>query len=163
VQRRPLFLGLVRTVIVIVLRVLGQNPQAPLATVADVVVCARTGPEAITGSTRLKAGTAEKMLLNSFSTALMVRDGRTYSNLMVRLIPVNAKLRARQVRLLRQASGAADADCAAALSAAGGDVQVALVTLLSGTDPATSRLALAKADGRVRAAIDLAQELFRTR
>jgi N-acetylmuramic acid 6-phosphate etherase len=93
----------------------------------------------------------------------MVRDGRTYSNLMVRLIPVNAKLRARQVRLLGQASGAAEADCAAALSAAEGDVQVALVALLSGADPATSRLALAKADGMVRAAIDLAQELFRTR
>jgi N-acetylmuramic acid 6-phosphate etherase len=139
------------------------NPQAPLATVADVVVCANTGPEAITGSTRLKAGTAEKMLLNSFSTALMVRDGRTYSNLMVRLTPLNAKLRARQVRLLRQASGAADADCAAALSAADGDVRVALVALLSGTDAVTSRIALAKADGMVRAAIDLAQELSRTR
>jgi len=136
------------------------NPQPPVASVASVVVCADTGPEAITGSTRLKAGTAEKMLLNSFSTALMVRDGRTYSNLMVRLIPVNAKLRARQVRLLRQASGAAEADCAAALSAAGGDVRVALVALLSGADAATSRLALAKADGMVRAAIDLAQELF---
>jgi N-acetylmuramic acid 6-phosphate etherase len=139
------------------------NPRPPLASVADVVVCADTGPEAITGSTRLKAGTAEKLLLNSFSTALMVRDGRTYSNLMVRLTPLNAKLRARQVRLLRQASGAADAACAAALAEADGDVRVALVALLSGTDATTSRLALAKADGMVRAAIDMAQELFRTR
>jgi N-acetylmuramic acid 6-phosphate etherase len=130
------------------------NPQAPIAAVADVVVCAATGPEAITGSTRLKAGTAEKLLLNSFSTALMVRDGRTYSNLMVRLTPLNAKLRARQVRLLSQASGAADADCAAALSAAGGDLRVALVALLSGADIATSQIALAKADGMVRAAIE---------
>jgi N-acetylmuramic acid 6-phosphate etherase len=135
------------------------NPQPPLASCADVVVCADTGPEAITGSTRLKAGTAEKMLLNSFSTALMVRDGRTYSNLMVRLTPLNAKLRARQVRLLSQASGAAEADCAAALSAADGDVRVALVALLSGAGTATSRLALAEADGMVRAAIGRVREL----
>jgi len=135
------------------------NPDAPLAPQADVVVCADTGPEAITGSTRLKAGTAEKLLLNSFSTALMVRDGRTYSNLMVRLTPMNAKLRARQVRLLRQASGAAEADCAAALSAARGDVRVALIALLSGADTATSRRALAQADGTVRAAIDRARGL----
>ena len=135
------------------------NPQPPLEGLADVVVCASTGPEAITGSTRLKAGTAEKMLLNSFSTALMVRDGRTYSNLMVRLTPVNAKLRARQVRLLSQASGAAEAQCAAALSAADGDVRVALVALLSGADIATSRLALVKADGMVRGAIEQVREL----
>jgi N-acetylmuramic acid 6-phosphate etherase len=130
------------------------NPQAPVARHADVVVCADTGPEAITGSTRLKAGTAEKMLLNSFSTALMVRDGRTYSNLMVRLAPMNAKLRARQVRLLFQASGAAEAECAAALRAADGEVRVALTSLLSGADVATSRRALAQAAGVVRAAIE---------
>lgn len=135
------------------------NPQAPIASLADVVVCTDTGPEAITGSTRLKAGTAEKMLLNSFSTALMVRCGRTYSNLMVRLSPVNAKLRARQVRLLSQASGAGEDACAAALSAAGGDVSVALVALVSGADSATARQALSAADGVVRNAIDLVREL----
>lgn len=134
------------------------NPQAPLVPLANVVACTHTGPEAITGSTRLKAGTAEKMLLNSFSTALMVRDGRTYSNLMVRLAPVNAKLRDRQVRMLSQASGAAEAACAAALSAAGGDLRVALVALLSGADAATSRLALAKAGGMVRPAVEWARE-----
>jgi N-acetylmuramic acid 6-phosphate etherase len=130
------------------------NPQVPLGALADVVVCADTGPEAITGSTRLKAGTAEKMLLNSFSTALMVRGGRTYSNLMVRLTPVNAKLRARQVRLLSQASGSAEADCAAALSAAHGEVPVALISLLSGADSATARRELAAAGGMVRTAIE---------
>jgi len=129
------------------------NPQAPLRSDADIVVCAATGPEALTGSTRLKAGTAEKLLLNSFSTALMIQDGRTFSNLMVRLSPANSKLRARQVRLLAQASGASAADCAAALSAADGSVQVALVSLLSGTDAATSRHALEQADGVARAAI----------
>ena len=135
------------------------NPHAPVARHADVVVCADTGPEAITGSTRLKAGTAEKMLLNSFSTALMVRDGRTYSNLMVRLAPVNAKLRARQVRLLSQASGAAEAECASALRAAGGAVQVALTSLLSGADAATSRRALAESAGVVRVAVEWLHQL----
>jgi N-acetylmuramic acid 6-phosphate etherase len=130
------------------------NPHAPAGRHADVVVCADTGPEAITGSTRLKAGTAEKMLLNSFSTALMVRDGRTYSNLMVRLAPVNAKLRARQVRLLCQASGAAEAECAAALRAADGEVRVALTSLLSGAGTAASRRALAETSGVVRTAVE---------
>jgi len=130
------------------------NRDSPLAALADIVICADTGPEAITGSTRLKAGTAEKMLLNSFSTALMVRDGRTFSNLMVRLAPVNAKLKTRQVRLLSQASGAAEAESAAALAASRGDVSAALVMLLSGAEPLTARLALDKTDGVVRAAID---------
>jgi N-acetylmuramic acid 6-phosphate etherase len=134
--------------------IITANPHVPFADLADVVVCADTGPEAITGSTRLKAGTALKLLLNSFSTALMVREGRTYSNLMVRLTPVNAKLRTRQVRLLSQASGCGEADSAADLSAADGDVPVALVTLLSGAGTATARQALAAADGVVRAAIE---------
>jgi N-acetylmuramic acid 6-phosphate etherase len=135
------------------------NPQAPAAAHADVLVCAGTGPEAITGSTRLKAGTAEKMLLNSFSTALMVRDGRTYSNLMLRLTPVNAKLAARQVRLLSQASGAGETECAAALQAAEGEVRVALVSLLSGAGPAASRRALAEGAGLVRAAVKWIRKL----
>jgi N-acetylmuramic acid 6-phosphate etherase len=138
--------------------VITANPRVPYAALADVVVCADTGPEAITGSTRLKAGTALKLLLNSFSTALMVREGRTYSNLMVRLTPVNAKLRARQVRLLGQASGCTEAECTTALSDADGEVPVALVTLLSGAGSAASRQALAAADGVVRTAIGLIRE-----
>ena len=133
--------------------IITSNPAAPLARSARVCVCADTGPEAITGSTRLKAGTAEKMLLNGFSTALMVRTGRTYSNLMVEVTPVNDKLRARQLRLLTQATGAPGKQCAAALSEAQGDLRVALVALLSGTDPDTARGALAEAGGVVRAAL----------
>ena len=135
-----------------------SNPQARLASSADVVVCADTGPEAITGSTRLKAGTAAKLLLNSFSTALMVRDGRTYSNLMVRLTPVNAKLRGRQVQLLSQATGAALTDCEQALSAAAGDVRATLVALLTGVNVAEAHVALANSNGRVREAVGLIQE-----
>jgi N-acetylmuramic acid 6-phosphate etherase len=129
------------------------NPAAPLAGLATVCVCADTGPEAVTGSTRLKAGTAEKMLLNSFSTALMVRTGRTYSNLMVHVTPVNAKLRGRQRRLLVQATGTPEDQCAVALADAGGDVRVALIILLSGVDPDTARRALDQSGGVVRAAL----------
>lgn len=133
---------------------LTANPAARLDVPPDVVVCANTGPEAITGSTRLKAGTAEKMLLNSFSTALMVRAGRTYSNLMVRLSPLNAKLRSRQIRLLGQATGASEAVSEAALADAGGELPVALVALLAGADTVTARTALAQAGGVVRSAVD---------
>ena len=135
-----------------------SNPGAPLRAVADVCVCADTGPEAITGSTRLKAGTAAKILLNGFSTALMVRRGRTYANLMVHVAPVNAKLRGRQVRLLGQATGHSAAECAAALDAAGGELQVALAALLSGAGPEVARAALTRAGGVVRAALGVLGE-----
>src|SRR6202000_310653 len=129
------------------------NPAAALAGLADVCVCADTGPEAVTGSTRLKAGTAQKMLLNAFSTALMVRTGRTYSNLMVHVTPVNAKLQARQQRLLVQATGAPAGQCATAPAQARGDLRVALVALLSGADPDTAQAAVAAAGGVVRDAL----------
>jgi len=131
-----------------------SNPSAPLRALAGVCVCADTGPEAITGSTRLKAGTAEKMLLNAFSTALMVRMGRTFSNLMVHMAPANAKLRARQVHILEQATGYPAAECVSALGAADGDLRVALVTLLSGAGASASRDALRQTGGVVRAALD---------
>jgi N-acetylmuramic acid 6-phosphate etherase len=130
-----------------------SNPGAPLRSLADVFVCADTGPEAITGSTRLKAGTAEKMLINAFSTALMVRSGRTFSNLMVHMTPVNAKLRGRQLHMIEQATGRTDAECSRALDAADGDARVALVTLLSDASAAESRVALAESGGIVRDAL----------
>jgi N-acetylmuramic acid 6-phosphate etherase len=131
-----------------------SNPSAPLGPYAEVCVCADTGPEAITGSTRLKAGTAEKMLLNAFSTALMVRTGRTFSNLMVHMAPANAKLRSRQVHILGQATGRPGDECVRALEAAGGDVRVALVMVLSGAGADESRDALAQSRGVVRDALD---------
>jgi N-acetylmuramic acid 6-phosphate etherase len=130
-----------------------SNPSAPLARAARVCVCADTGPEAVTGSTRLKAGSAEKLLLNGFSTALMVRTGRTFSNLMVEVTPVSDKLRARQLRLLTQATGAPAAPCRTALDQAQGDLRVALVALLSGADTGTARAAVTEAGGVVRDAL----------
>jgi N-acetylmuramic acid 6-phosphate etherase len=130
-----------------------SNPTAPLAGLADHVVVADTGPEAIAGSTRLKAATAQKLLLNALSTAAMVRLGRTYSNLMVSLSGANAKLAARQFRILAEASGADEATCRSQLARCGGDLRLALLCLLSGLEPDAAAKALAAAGGSVRAAL----------
>lgn len=134
---------------------ISANPNAPLAAAADFHIGVDTGPEAIAGSTRMKAGTAQKLVLNSFSTALMVRDGKTYSNLMVDMTPANAKLRGRVLRILMEASSRDEATCAAALAAAGGDTKVALVCLLAGVDVPAAAAALQEAGGGVRAALDV--------
>lgn len=123
-----------------------------LASLADVLVAPSTGPEALSGSTRLKAGSAQKLVLNGFSTALMIRLGRTWSNLMVDVVATNAKLRARTVHLLEQATGKDEATCRAALDACGGELKTALVHLLTGAAPHESRELLGAHDGRVSAA-----------
>lgn len=130
-----------------------SNPYAPVAEHADVLVAPDTGPEAIAGSTRLKAGTAQKLMLNGFSTALMVRLGRTYSNLMVDVVATNEKLRRRTVSILVEASGAALSDAQAALEATGGELKPALLMLLTGNDASTARRCLAAADGVVARAV----------
>jgi N-acetylmuramic acid 6-phosphate etherase len=119
------------------------NPAAPLADLAEVLIVADTGAEALTGSTRLKAGTATKVILNSFSTALMIRSGRTFSNLMVGLVATNDKLRERAIALLVEATARPQEECRDALERAGGAIPVALVSLASGSsiDVATRALA----------------------
>jgi N-acetylmuramic acid 6-phosphate etherase len=130
-----------------------SNPQAPLAGLADHLIAPDTGPEAITGSTRLKAGTAQKLVLNAFSTALMVRLGHTYGNLMVDMRETNAKLRGRSVTMLVQATGETEQRCVEALERCG-DRKTALVWLLAGgRSPDECRAALARAGGNVRAAL----------
>ncbi len=129
------------------------NPGAAANSDVDVPVAVHTGPEAIAGSTRMKAGTAQKLVLTSFSTAVMIRFGRTYSNLMVSMRATNAKLRGRTLRILREATGAPVDECAYALTAAGGDLKVALVHLLSGVDTPAAEAALAQAQGHVRHAL----------
>jgi N-acetylmuramic acid 6-phosphate etherase len=129
------------------------NPGAAANADVDVAIAVNTGPEAIAGSTRMKAGTAQKLVLTSFSTAVMIRFGRTYSNLMVSMRATNAKLRGRTLRILHEATGAAVDECAYALAAAGGDLKVALVHLLSGVDTPAAQTALANAHGHVRHAL----------
>lgn len=130
------------------------NPAAVTPPGVDVLIAVDTGPEAIAGSTRMKAGTAQKIILTAFSTATMIKLGRTYSNLMVSMRATNAKLRGRTIRILREATGMSMADCSDALTEADGDLKVALVHLLSGEDVANAANALAANDGHVRKALD---------
>jgi len=130
-----------------------SNPAAPAAGLADHFVLTDTGPEAIAGSTRLKAATAQKMVLNALSTAAMVRLGHTYSNLMASVSGTNAKLGQRQLTILREASGAAEDVCCAELERCGGDLRLALLCLLSGLQPKPAADALAEAGGSVREAL----------
>ena len=130
------------------------NPAAPLAGLVQHGVLVDTGPEAIAGSTRLKAATAQKMVLNALSTAAMVRLGRTYSNLMASVSGSNAKLRQRQLVILQEASGTRDDElCRAELARCGGDLRLALLCLLSGLEPKVAADALADAGGSVRGAL----------
>ena len=129
-----------------------NNPGSALASICDLAIEALTGPEVIAGSTRLKAGTAQKLVLNTLSTLVMVRLGRTYGDLMVDVRASNAKLRRRAQRIVAEATGASAAEVTAALEAAGGEVKVAVVMLLAAVDAAAARDRLAAVDGHIRAA-----------
>lgn len=108
---------------------ISSNPAAPLTDLADIAIQPDTGPEVVTGSTRMKAGSAQKLVLNTLSTATMVRLGHTWSNLMIDVVATNEKLRRRMVGILMEASGRDEAACAEALDAVGGSVRRALELL----------------------------------
>jgi len=120
---------------------------------ADHVIAPLVGPEVIAGSSRLKAGTAQKVVLNMLSTATMVCLGKTFGNLMVDVRQENVKLQARARRIVAQACGVSDEEVAQALAHSGGDTKVAIVSILSGCSPEEARERLACADGIVRAAL----------
>jgi N-acetylmuramic acid 6-phosphate etherase len=122
------------------------------AALAEHEVAAAVGPEVIAGSTRLKAGTAQKLVLNTISTVAMIRLGRTYGGLMVGVAPGNDKLRERARRNVVLASGASEERVDEALDAASGDARVALVSLLAGVDADAARSRLDASDGSVRKA-----------
>jgi N-acetylmuramic acid 6-phosphate etherase len=131
------------------------DPDAVAGDEVDVFVGVDTGPEVVTGSTRMKAATAQKLVLNAFSTAVMVRLGRVYSNLMIDMVATNAKLRGRMISILVEATGCPEAECRHALTAADGDLKTALVSLLCSAAVADARAALDRADGQVREALAL--------
>ena len=125
-----------------------------LAAAAEREVCVLVGPEILTGSTRLKAGTAQKLVLNMISTISMIRLGKTYGNLMVDLVPSNEKLRARARSIVREAAGVSTEEADRALDRSGGDPKVAIVSLLTGVEPDEARRRLADAGGVVRRAVE---------
>ena len=127
--------------------------ESELGRLADHEIVAVVGPEVIAGSTRMKAGTAQKLVLNPISTVSMVRLGKTYGNLMVDVVASNAKLRQRARNAILIATGAAEAEVDAALESSDGDVKVAIVSLLSGVDAPSARTRLDAAGGVVRRAL----------
>jgi N-acetylmuramic acid 6-phosphate etherase len=130
-----------------------NNPGAPVAQQAQIGITLDTGSEVISGSTRLKAGTAQKIALNTFSSALMVRLNKVYGNLMVDLKATNAKLVLRAVRLTMFASGADEATARAALEQCDFHVKVAIVALIKKTSIDQARALLETARGSVRQAL----------
>ena len=128
-------------------------PKSELAQLADHVITVVVGPEFIAGSTRLKAGTAQKLVLNAISTIAMIRLGKTFGNLMVDVAAANEKLLARVHRIVRTATGAAPGEVDEALEAADGEAKVAIVSLLEEVDAATARARLREAKGNVREAL----------
>jgi N-acetylmuramic acid 6-phosphate etherase len=123
------------------------------AALAQHEVAVVVGPEVVAGSTRLKAGTAQKLVLNTISTVTMIRLGRTYGGLMVGVAPGNEKLRERARRNVVLASGASEERVDEALAAAAGDARVALVALLAGVDAEAARSRLEASEGSVRKAV----------
>jgi N-acetylmuramic acid 6-phosphate etherase len=128
-------------------------PDSELARICEHELAVVVGPEFVAGSTRLKAGTAQKLVLNTISTLAMIRLGKTYGDLMVDVAATNEKLRARARRTVQLATGASDDDIDGALAAGGGSAKVAIVSLLAGVDPGSARERLERAGGSVREAL----------
>ncbi len=132
---------------------IANNADAPVCSEAEIGITLDTGAELVSGSTRLKAGTAQKIALNTFSTALMVRLHKVYGNLMVDLVPTNAKLLTRAIRLTSLATGADEAVCEAALKVCRFRVKVAIVMILRGIDADAAQQKIVEAEGDVRTAL----------
>ncbi|MET7782292.1 N-acetylmuramic acid 6-phosphate etherase [Streptomyces mirabilis] len=132
---------------------LSCNAHSALAAAAEHGIEIVVGPELLTGSTRLKAGTAQKLVLNMLSTITMIRLGKTYGNLMVDVRASNEKLRARSRRIVALATGASDEEIEQALAATDGEVKNAILTILGGVDGPTAARLLEESDGHLRAAL----------
>lgn len=130
------------------------NADAPVLAAADIAICAEVGPEIVTGSTRMKAGTAQKMLLNMLSTAAMVRSGKVYQNLMVDLHASNQKLVARAIRIVMQATDCDIQTAQQALEACQMSAKLAILHLLSGQPVARCKEQLQQQKGFVRNALE---------
>lgn len=135
---------------------LSCNPGSIIATLADIAISPVVGAEVVTGSTRLKSGTAQKMVLNMLSTASMIRIGKTYGNLMVDLSVSNRKLAERAVDIVRDVTGCPEDEARALIRASGGNVKLAILMQMSGLDIHAARAVLETEDGVLRRAIERA-------
>ena len=153
--RTPYVLGAVRAAAKMGAATIGisSNPGSELGQLADVAITPVTGPEIIAGSTRMKAGTAAKLVLNMLSTAAMIRLGYVYGNLMVNVQPTNSKLADRARRILRHAAAVGEQEAARLLEAAGGNVKAAIVMARKGVSREEAERRLAAAGGRISAAL----------
>ncbi len=132
------------------------NRPSSLGRLVDLEIAPRVGPEILAGSTRLKAGTATKMILNMITTGAMVQVGKTLGNRMVDLRPTNEKLRIRARRMLRELAGVDDEEAGRLLQRSGGDLKRAIVAALAGVEPSEAERWLVGSGGQVRAAVDAA-------
>ncbi|WP_144066479.1 N-acetylmuramic acid 6-phosphate etherase [Faecalibacterium sp. An192] len=131
------------------------NPGSAVGKAADLAIEVEVGPEVLTGSTRLKSGTAQKLILNMISTTSMVRTGKAYQNLMVDVMQTNEKLHTRAENIVMDATGVERAEARAAIDAAGGSVKCAITMLLANCTAAEAQSRLDAANGHVRTAIGL--------
>ena len=130
-----------------------SNRKMPVARLAKIVIAAEVGPEVLTGSTRMKAGTAQKMVLNMLSTATMTRLGHVYENLMIDVVLTNAKVAKRALRILAEASGKSVSAAEHALRAARHNMRAALVMLKMGVTAPDAKSRLKEAGGELRVAL----------
>jgi N-acetylmuramic acid 6-phosphate etherase len=134
------------------------NPHSSIADMAEIAISPVVGPEVVTGSTRLKSGTAQKLVLNMLTTASMIRLGKTYENLMVDLNISNQKLEARAIRIIAEATGATPEVAEDYLRQSDHNVKLAILMVLTGLDAAMGAAALAKSDGFLRKALEEARQ-----
>ena len=132
-----------------------SNSNSPLARAAKIAISPQTGPEPISGSTRMKAGTSQKMVLNMLSTAAMVRLGRVYDNWMMRVALTNRKLRQRGSRILQEVAGVSASTAEHALRLSGHDMPAAFVMLKTGASAADAKKWLTASHGHLRQAIQM--------
>ena len=130
-----------------------SNPNASMSDIADIAITTAVGPEALTGSSRLKSGTAQKMVLNILTTAAMIRLGKCYQNLMVDVQATNQKLKARAIRIVMQATECDQPTAEQTLFTTHGNAKLAIMMLLSGLDKDQAEAVLAQKKGRLQDAL----------
>ena len=138
---------------------LSCNPDSPIADIAKIAISPVVGPEALTGSTRLKSGTAQKLVLNMLTTASMIRIGKSYQNLMVDVKATNEKLVARAARIVMQATDCEKHQAVSTLRETNYEVKLAILMILTDLDIDTAKLQLSKQQGFLRKAVEINTEL----